>query len=212
MSLVGQAIGQVFFANAAEAHRTGKLGTLVEQLYAKLAHIGLPPALILILLGPELFALAFGEQWRQAGELARWMAFWLFLQFVSSPLSAAVFSTTENQHYMLIFQIMMLFLRLVAIGVGALIGNFLLTIILFCLVSSLSYFVLFLLIVYLSNAYIKYILHEVLFSFLYSFLIITPILTVTMLSLNSLICIYAAYLCTVSLFLMRYTMIFKKSL
>jgi len=48
MSLVGQAIGQVFFANAAEAHRTGKLGTLVEQLYAKLAHIGLPPALILI--------------------------------------------------------------------------------------------------------------------------------------------------------------------
>lgn len=62
MSLVGGAVGQVFFSNAAEAHRRGHLGQLVNHLHSKLVHIGLPPALILFLLGPELFAFVFGAQ------------------------------------------------------------------------------------------------------------------------------------------------------
>jgi O-antigen/teichoic acid export membrane protein len=138
MSLVGGAIGQVFFANAAEAHRAGQLGPLVAQLHAKLAHIGLPPALILILLGPDLFAFVFGEQWRQAGEFARWMAPWLYLVFVSSPLST-LFAVTENQKQGLAFQVILLVLRIAAIGLGAWYGDLTLAIMLFAGASALCW-------------------------------------------------------------------------
>lgn len=138
MSLIGGAIGQVFFANAAEAHRAGQLGPLVAQLHAKLAHIGLPPALILILLGPDLFGFVFGEQWRQAGEFARWMAPWLYLVFVSSPLGT-LFSVTENQKKGLAFQVILLITRLVAIGIGAWFGDLTIAILLFAGASALCW-------------------------------------------------------------------------
>ena len=138
MSVVGSAIGQVFFANAAEANRSGKLGDLVEQMHAKLAHIGFPPALLLILLGPELFALVFGEQWREAGEFARWMAPWLYLVFVSSPLST-LFLVTERQKQGLAFQLLLLVSRVAAIALGAWFRDLMLTIILFAGASALCW-------------------------------------------------------------------------
>lgn len=135
MSLIGSAIGQVFFANAAEAHRAGQLGPLVAQLHAKLAHIGLPPALILILLGPDLFGFVFGEQWRQSGEFARWMAPWLYLVFVSSPLGT-LFAVTENQKQGLAFQVILLVSRVVAISIGAWYGDLTVAILLFAGASA----------------------------------------------------------------------------
>ncbi len=138
MSLVGNAIGQVFFANAAQANRDGKLGSLVAELHGKLANIGLPPALLLMLLGPDLFALIFGETWRQAGEFARWMAPWLYLVFVSSPLSM-LFAVTEKLPQGLAFQIILLMSRIAAIGFGASQGDLMLTVMLFTSVSALCW-------------------------------------------------------------------------
>jgi O-antigen/teichoic acid export membrane protein len=138
MSLIGSAVGQVFFAQAAEAHRQGRLGTLVEKLHGKLAHIGLPPALLLILVGPDLFALVFGPAWRVSGEFARWMVPWLYLVFVSSPLST-LFAAVERQDQGLVFQVVLLVARITAIVFGAWIGDLKLTVILFASVSALCW-------------------------------------------------------------------------
>lgn len=138
MNLIGGAIGQVFFANAAKAHRVGQLGPLVAQLHAKLAHIGLPPAILLIILGPAFFAFVFGEQWRQAGEFAQWMAPWLYLVFVSSPLST-LFAVAEAQLQGLAFQIILLVSRVAAIGVGAWIGDLTFTIMFFAGASAVCW-------------------------------------------------------------------------
>jgi len=138
MSLIGGAIGQVFFANAAQAHREGRLGQLVAQLHSKLAHVGLPPALLLILAGPELFAWVFGAEWRQAGEFARWMAPWLYLVFVSSPLST-LFAVMEQQKQGLAFQVILLTARLVALYAGATTGDLLSTVILFSTASAVCW-------------------------------------------------------------------------
>ncbi|MFK7091640.1 oligosaccharide flippase family protein, partial [Chromobacterium violaceum] len=43
MQLLGQSIGQVFFSDAAQAHREGRLGALVAGIHGRLAHIGMPP-------------------------------------------------------------------------------------------------------------------------------------------------------------------------
>ena len=138
MSVLGNAIGQVFFASAVEAHRLGELGTLVEQLHSKLAHIGFPPALLLLLLGPELFALVFGEVWREAGDFARWMSPWLYLVFVTSPLSI-LFVVIDRQGQGLVFQLVLLTSRIIAITLGAWLGDFMLTIMLFAVASALCW-------------------------------------------------------------------------
>src|SRR5690606_8732501 len=59
MSLIGGAVGQVFFSQAAQAHRDGTLSRIVLQLHRRLAHIGVPPSLLLMLVAPDLFALVF---------------------------------------------------------------------------------------------------------------------------------------------------------
>jgi O-antigen/teichoic acid export membrane protein len=47
----------------------------------------LPLVLALWLLAPMAFAAAFGEPWREAGELARALALYIGVHFVASPLS-----------------------------------------------------------------------------------------------------------------------------
>jgi len=138
MSIIGNAIGQVFYANAAEAYRRGELGPLVEKLHAKLAHIGMAPALVLVFFGQPLFTLVFGSEWQEAGWFARWMAPWLYFVFVSSPLST-LFSVAERQKEGLLFQIVLLISRVIAILIGAWYGDMQLTIMLFSGVSALCW-------------------------------------------------------------------------
>lgn len=139
MTLIGSAIGQVFFSSAAEAHRDGRLGKLVEQLHAKLAHVGLPPAILLILAGPQLFSWVFGADWQDAGEFARWMTPWIYLVFVSSPLST-LFAVMEHQKQGMMFQIILLAARVVALAAGAVNGSLLFTVILFSTASAVCWF------------------------------------------------------------------------
>jgi O-antigen/teichoic acid export membrane protein len=42
---------------------------------------------LVILFGPEMFALVFGEHWREAGVYSQIMAPWLMVNFLTSPVS-----------------------------------------------------------------------------------------------------------------------------
>lgn len=138
LSIIGSAVGQVFYSNAAEAHRTGKLGTMVEQLHCRLAHIGFPPALLLILIGPNIFDFVFGDEWRDAGNFARWMAPWIYLVFVCSPLSTVI-SVVERQKEGLAFQVILVVTRTISIILGFWLDDLYLTIKLFAGASALCW-------------------------------------------------------------------------
>lgn len=134
MALVGEAVGRVFFSDAAEAYRENRLGPLVRNVHAKLANIAMPVTLALIVAAPQLFCLVFGEQWRQAGVFAQWMAPWLYMVFVTSPLNI-LFSVMEKQRQDMFFQIILILVRVGAIALGAWYDNVLLAVILFSLSS-----------------------------------------------------------------------------
>lgn len=138
MSLVGSAIAQVFFPTASEAHRTGGIGDLVIDAHRRLAYIGLPPIFLLMIVGPELFAVVFGAVWRDAGEFVRWMAPWLYLAFVSSPIST-VFLVLERQKELLIFQSILFLGRFLGIAIGIWSGGIYLAIVIFSVVSAFCY-------------------------------------------------------------------------
>ncbi len=134
MGVVGSAVGNVFFANAAEAYREDKLAPLFESVYTKLVSIIMPVMLVLLIDAPNLFAFVFGENWREAGELARWMAPWLAVVFIASPLST-MFTILEKQKQGMYFQGLVLFVRVVAIAVGVYYESMILAIMLFSLFS-----------------------------------------------------------------------------
>lgn len=135
-SFVGGAVSQVFFADASEAYREGTLGKLVKQVHLKMAHVGFPLMLVLILLGPDLFDFAFGADWRQSGEFAKWMAPWLYLVFVSSPLTV-ITAVMERQKQGFMFHLVLLILRVASLLTGVWLGDLMLTIILLSLVNAL---------------------------------------------------------------------------
>lgn len=146
MALISGAVGQVFFANGVEAHRQGTLGILVTNLHEKLAHIAMPPLALLTLQGPELFSLVFGDKWQQSGVYAQWMAPWIYLMTVSSPLST-VLTVLEKQKHTLLFQVMLTSFRVAAVGFGIKMGDMLTTVKLFSLASAFAYFILLVMIV-----------------------------------------------------------------
>lgn len=118
MQLIGSSIGQVFLSNAPEAHHSGELGKLVAGLSKKLSYIGVPPMVLMMLVGPDLFRLVFGPEWAQAGVFARWMAPWLCLVFIGSPIST-LFAILEKQKLGMIFQFVLLLSRVFSIWLGA---------------------------------------------------------------------------------------------
>lgn len=137
MSIIGRAIGTYFFAHAADAHRGKRMAQLVAEMHERLAHIAMPPVLVFLLAGPELFAFVFGDAWREAGVFARWMAPWLYIAFVTSPLNS-LFDVIERQSLELLFEVLLFTSRAVAIVLGAVTGNLVLAIVLFSLAGVVS--------------------------------------------------------------------------
>lgn len=92
LNIVGNSVGQVYYAEIA------KLGTKkAEEVYATsvkvikhLLLIAIAPFFLLLVCGPWLFELIFGEAWRQAGVFSQILSFCLLAQFISTPLVNAL--------------------------------------------------------------------------------------------------------------------------
>ncbi len=141
MQVIGRAISDVFIARAARARYDGDLARLIKVAHNRLTYIAIPPTILLILVGPDLFALVFGSAWREAGLFARWMAPWICLVFVTSPLTS-VFSVLERQGQEMLFQFALLAGRVGALFIGYRIGTLEAAVAMFAGVSALYWLVL----------------------------------------------------------------------
>ncbi|MFT4605549.1 MAG: lipopolysaccharide exporter, partial [Rhodothermales bacterium] len=96
LSLVGTAVGQVFFVEAAEARRRGSLHDETASIHALLASCAVVPLAGICAAAPEVFGFVFGAEWRTAGEYAIYLAPWIALSAIGSPLTR-VFDVLEQQ-------------------------------------------------------------------------------------------------------------------
>lgn len=138
MSIIGTAIGNVFLASATDAHREKRLAPLVTSVHDKLAHIAMPPTMLFVLAGPQLFAFVFGENWREAGAFAQWMAPWLYTTFITSPLTTLII-VLEKQRHDLAFEVILLAVRTATLVVGGMTGDLMVTVALFSVGSTLCW-------------------------------------------------------------------------
>lgn len=117
-SLVGQAVGQVFYPVIAERNNDPEgARVMIERVATGLFVVAFPVFAVVGLWGPELFVIAFGEAWAEAGRFAQYLAPWLCLSFVSSPLSMFAL-VKEKQRQAFGITLYETFLRLFAVWMG----------------------------------------------------------------------------------------------
>ncbi|MFP3982445.1 MAG: oligosaccharide flippase family protein [Desulfurivibrionaceae bacterium] len=121
MTLLGRAIADVFMPDAVEALRESRLRDSVVLVHKNLARIVLPPAAMLFIVAPDLFRIAFGPDWEEAGHMVRWLTPMLFLQFIVSPLSR-IFVALERQRLSLALQGNLFLLRLGSLAIAGYLG------------------------------------------------------------------------------------------
>lgn len=98
VTLIGQAVAQVFLGRGASVRRagTGELPRLTWQAVRRLFFVGAPPAAVLAIAGPWLFGLVFGADWERSGQYAQVLAVAFLAQFVAGPIGN-VFHLVERQ-------------------------------------------------------------------------------------------------------------------
>jgi lipopolysaccharide exporter len=138
MSLIGAAIGQVFFQRAAEAKAKGKLTPLVENTFQRLVTLSLFPMVMLAIIGRDLYVVVFGSDWAEAGVYTQILSIWIFFWFISSPLTT-LFRVLEKQEFALKFNITLFITRFVSLGVGGYFANARLALILFSISGIFMY-------------------------------------------------------------------------
>ena len=115
VSLIGAAVFQVFYQKMAEAKNEGnKVSPLIIEVYKKMAQIGTPVFLFIMLFASDFFPLIFGKDWQQAGSIASILPPWLLLNFIASSVSGATF-IFNNQQSAFIISIIHFLLRAIAI-------------------------------------------------------------------------------------------------
>ena len=118
ISLVGSSTREVYYQAASKLNSEGKC---FFELYKKttftLAKLFIPALAIVLIWGDDCFALVFGEEWREAGNLAKMMIIWFFFLFINSP-SIATFSILGLQKIQLKTEIISVIGRALAILIG----------------------------------------------------------------------------------------------
>ena len=120
VGLIQKTVGDVFLGHFAADHREQppRARRFLLQVVAVLAVVATPAALLLLFLGPELFAIVFGERWRVSGELAARMAPLLAIMSVVAPVST-VLSAVNRPEFTLIFNAA----RVTALGTAYLVAG-----------------------------------------------------------------------------------------
>lgn len=110
-SLLAFSMGQAFFNKANELKQSGKdVAVFTFGVFKKLVLISFFPLVGIAFFGDIIFPIVFGKEWVIAGEYSRIFSLWIFIIFISSPLTN-LFAVYERQRTNLIFNFVMFVCR-----------------------------------------------------------------------------------------------------
>ncbi len=101
--LLGTALSSVIYPRLSRMLNDGEVPRpLIAKTMAVFAVLGIFPFLVVFLFGPELFGFIFGDAWADSGRYARIMTPWLYLNFITSPVSILPTVLGKQKHFFLI--------------------------------------------------------------------------------------------------------------
>ncbi|WP_420176462.1 lipopolysaccharide biosynthesis protein [Luteococcus sp. OSA5] len=101
MNLINAALSQVFFQKLSVTPR-GRMYRAIRMSIVRSLAIGILPFALIWALGPWFMPIFLGEEWRGAGVVAAILVPWLYINFVTSPVST-VFVVARRQGLALFF-------------------------------------------------------------------------------------------------------------
>lgn len=123
MILIGMSVADVYYSELANIKDTNPLQIrrLTLQLLQKLSLIGLIPLVALILFGPFLFSVVFGENWITSGVYAQIIAPLVFARLIFTPFER-IFAVFEKQKISLMLDATRLLLVMTIFTIAGTIG------------------------------------------------------------------------------------------
>lgn len=138
MHLIGSAIEQVFFQGAVEKKHAGTLNILLENVVTVFIMFICVPVLSLSVMGGDLFALVFGEAWREAGVYVQILSVWAFIWVIVSPLNTMI-QILEIHTLGFLMLLLNLITRMVSMIIGGVFNDIYLALVLFTLSGIVVY-------------------------------------------------------------------------
>ncbi|SOY82787.1 conserved membrane hypothetical protein [Cupriavidus taiwanensis] len=138
MTLLAQAVAQVMLGATQDKARNKTLDRLAVKVVSVLTAVVALPTLLVFWAGPDIFALVFGQGWREAGVYASWMMLGLAAQFLYSPVSILLMAT-EGQQLNLCINLFLLCAKVAVVWYGYYLASPLAAIIGFSLVGMAGY-------------------------------------------------------------------------
>ena len=138
VSLMSKSISQVFYQRISEEKGSAKIVQIVEKMVIILTKVSIPFIITLFLFSPNIFSFIFSKPYSEAGKYVQILSPWIFIWFLSSPLSRILF-VYEKQKSDLYINLLILISRLIAFIVGVLNKNLYLALFLYSLLGVVSY-------------------------------------------------------------------------
>ncbi|MFD9362084.1 lipopolysaccharide biosynthesis protein [Priestia megaterium] len=87
LSMIGTAIGQVYINASSKLYQDRRaISPLVNKIIMRLTIIAIPIFGVLMIFSENIFGLAFGDKWVEAGNYTQLLIPWLFFNFIGSPI------------------------------------------------------------------------------------------------------------------------------
>jgi len=124
VGIVADAVSQYFEGIFADRVRTGsrQLSSLILSISGRLLIVSTVPALVIAIIGPTVFSIIFGEEWRLSGFFAQIIVVFYVAQFVVSPISRTLL-VLEKQFTQLVWDISRMLLTILAVVLPVLAGG-----------------------------------------------------------------------------------------
>src|SRR5690625_2358957 len=148
VNLLGNSIGNVFYAQIAESVNAGKNPSpFLHKATLSAFAVAAIPFLIVMIWGAPLFSWVFGSEWHTAGQYAQWVAIWLLFSLAARPV-IAIIPVIELQGTFLIAEIVFILLRVGGLFIGAwLFNDALVAVALYAIASALLFISLYILVI-----------------------------------------------------------------
>ncbi|MCX6031751.1 MAG: oligosaccharide flippase family protein [Chloroflexi bacterium] len=123
LTLISQAIGQVFYRDSAERERSGiHQGRLLENVVFSLLRVVLLPAVVLGICAPFLVPYLLGQEWAPVAPIIQVLLISMVVSFFTSPVSMFL-NVKSLQAGALAYNLVLFLGRVLALGVGWRLGS-----------------------------------------------------------------------------------------
>ena len=103
LTVISTSVAQVFYQKASKDLSSGiDISINLKKIVLSMFLFSLPGLILFLFISPWLFGFVLGNEWIVAGEYARILAIWIFIKFVTGPVSSIPLIIKKQKEYFIL--------------------------------------------------------------------------------------------------------------